>query len=174
MTQDTAIFLIQAAVQPGEVWADLGAGSGTFTLALSTLLGPTGSVYAVDTRPQISAQAGAETTAPVQVLTADIRQSLELPSLDGMLLANALHYIRRQTEVLGTLTDHLRPTGKLVLIEYDRTFPNPWVPFPIPRNKGRKLLEATGFSAIREIGSTASRYGNGEIYSLLGEPGDLE
>ena len=33
---------------PGGVWADLGSGTGAFTLALADLLGPTGVIYSVD------------------------------------------------------------------------------------------------------------------------------
>ncbi len=49
MEQSDAVRLIGAAVPAGAAtWADLGAGSGTFTLALASLLGPGGIVYAVD------------------------------------------------------------------------------------------------------------------------------
>src|SRR5262245_4114906 len=47
-----AIALIRGAVtRPGGLWADLGAGSGMFTRALATLVGPGGTVYAVDNDP---------------------------------------------------------------------------------------------------------------------------
>ncbi len=43
------VALIRGAIEtPGETWADLGAGTGNFTRALRELLGPQGTIYAVD------------------------------------------------------------------------------------------------------------------------------
>ena len=42
------VALLRAAVRPGGTWADIGAGSGAFTLALADLLGPGGAILAVD------------------------------------------------------------------------------------------------------------------------------
>ena len=45
---DAAALIRSAVTEPGGKWADLGAGTGTFSRALATLLGPAGTVYAVD------------------------------------------------------------------------------------------------------------------------------
>ena len=42
------VRLLRGAVDPGGTWADIGAGTGAFTLALAYLLGPGGQVIAVD------------------------------------------------------------------------------------------------------------------------------
>ena len=54
-----AVQLIAPAVPAGGRWADLGAGRGTFTAALARLLGPGGTVYAIErdaTAPLLSSQ----------------------------------------------------------------------------------------------------------------------
>jgi len=45
---DYVNLLRPALLEPGGRWADLGAGSGAFTLALRELVGPQASLYAVD------------------------------------------------------------------------------------------------------------------------------
>src|SRR5690606_15919749 len=100
MDHATAVELIHGAVAAtGGTWADLGAGSGTFTRALATLLGPRGTVHAVDhdaapTSAPTSQDAG--TAARVVSHRADFTRELALPTLDGLLLANSLHYVRDQ------------------------------------------------------------------------------
>jgi precorrin-6B methylase 2 len=107
----------------GGTWADLGAGDGTFTRALAGLLGPDSRIYAVDrdakaveSLRQWSAQ-GMYSIIPV---LADVRRPFELPGLDktlldGMLIANTLHFIPDADVVLARLVTWVRPGGGIVL-----------------------------------------------------------
>lgn len=155
MTAKQRLELIRPGVH-GNTWADFGAGSGAFTLALLEVLGSTGTVYAVDkdlrgmpTRPQIKA------------VHADFTKALELPPLDGILLANSLHYIRNQAEFLQTLRGYLKPDGVLLIVEYQDRKPNPWVPYPVSFERLEAI--ASGFK-VERIGSTSSSFG-GSVYS---------
>jgi len=47
--------------------------------------------------------------------------------------------------------NHLKPSGKIVIFEYTREKPLPWVPFPIPRKKLTLLLGRIGFKEIETI-----------------------
>lgn len=169
MRHDEALELIRDAVAPGGVWADLGAGTGTFTRALGELIGPDGTVWAVD-RGEEAVRAlralelpdGGEPT----VVQADFTRPLELPPLDGILMANALHFVRDQEGVLRRLARHLRPGGRLVLVEYDRKRGNPWVPHPIPPERFQALAVAAGLSSPREVGRRRSSYGR-EMYAAI-------
>ena len=78
----------------GKTWADLGSGEGAFTLALADLLGPTGSIYTVDRdsralRVQTVALRDAFPNVNVTPLIADFAMPLELPPLDGIVMANS-------------------------------------------------------------------------------------
>ena len=80
----------------GGVWADLGSGSGAFTLALADLIGATGHIYSVDKdrsalREQERAMRSRFSGTTVHYLTADFTQRLDLPPLDGIVMANSLH-----------------------------------------------------------------------------------
>ena len=118
------------------IWADLGAGAGTFTCALAGLLKPEGTVYAVDKSEQavrtLRRLGAAEGGATIRPLQGDFTGPLELPALDGILMANALHFTEDQARVLRQIVDYLRPGGRLLLVEYDHTRANRWVPFPVP------------------------------------------
>jgi SAM-dependent methyltransferase len=170
-----ACALIAAAIpQPGETWADLGAGDGTFTRALVELLGPSGRVYAVDRDANAVASIArwASRHAPnVTALVGDVTNGLEIPglrSLDGMLLANVLHFVRHADVVIARLVDRLRPGGRAVIVEYDRRAASRWVPFPIPPARLAELAKAAGLSAPHIMATRPSMYG-GALYAAAAE-----
>lgn len=169
MTHDEAVALIGPAVAPGEAWAELGAGEGTFTRALGELAGSDGSVWASDRDPA-AVRALRELTLPggasLQVARCDFTRSLRLPPADGVLMANALHFARDQERVLDRIVRQLPTAGKLLLVEYDRTRGNPWVPYPVPAHRFRTLAAATGLNPPEEVGRRSSRY-QGEIYAAF-------
>ena len=155
----------------GPAWADLGSGEGAFTLALADLLGPTGSIHTVDKdgralqvqlRVLHDAFPGVDVTSHV----ADFRLPLELPSLDGIVMANSLHFQRDKVAVLRLVRDYLRPGGRLVLVEYDTDHGNPWVPYPISFHSWLTLAAEAGFRDTRRLASVPSRF-LGSIYSAL-------
>ena len=166
MTHSEALELIRPVVA-GQIWADLGAGAGTFTRALAELIGEGGTVYAVDKDVRGLRQnfAGAR----VEVIRADFTQ-IELPPLDGILLANALHYVRGQQAFLQRLWQYLHPGGRLAILEYENRKPNPWVPYPIRFAKLADVLRESGFAGVEKIATRASRFG-GEMYLALAKRG---
>ena len=168
MRAEEAHNLIRRAVQPGEHWADLGAGSGTFTAALSALLGPSGAVLAVDrdarALSRLSVRPGG---APVQTLRADFTALPSLPPQDGLLLANSLHFVRDQRAALERLRGVLRPAGKLLILEYDLTRGSVWVPYPLSFARLQQLAAGLGWPEPQKLAEQPSRYHAQPIYSAL-------
>ena len=175
MDETAAAELIRGAIpRPGGTWADLGAGEGTFTRALVDVLGP-GRIYAVerDAKALAKLRRWASLEAPnVVPEQADFSRSLDLPgqegALDGILLANSLHYVRDAAAVLRRLVRWLRPGGRVVLVEYDRRPANPWVPYPIPADDWPKLATAVGLSNPRITATRPSSFG-GDLYVAVAE-----
>lgn len=95
---DHVDLLRPADLSPGSSWADLGAGSGAFTLALRELLGLSADIYAVDrdrgrlVELEKAHQARFGTSDHLQLIPADFTRALDLPLLDGVLMANSLHF----------------------------------------------------------------------------------
>ena len=174
MERDEAVALIGAAVTDrGGVWADLGAGAGVFTLALAALLGPAGTVYAVDRdaaalRELAQSAMRADGSATIRTIVGDFMQPVELPSLDGLLLANALHFVpyRDQPRVMRHVASLVTPGGPIVVVEYDRRAANPWVPYPISRAALATLAHSAGLGAPTVLATQPSQY-SGTIYSAV-------
>lgn len=168
MQIEDAAALIHSSVEGREgTWADLGAGRGTFTRALASILGSDSRVFAVDQDERAVAElvAWAKAEAPnVTAMRGDFTQRLELPALNGILLANALHFSKDAGAVLAKLTGLLVPGGRVVLVEYDRRAPSRWVPHPIAIASLKPLAEAAGLSRFTVAESRPSNY-EGIIYT---------
>lgn len=175
MKPEDAVDLIADAVSGRSgVWADLGAGSGTFTRALAAVLSADSRIYAIDRDPDAVAalSAWASTHAPhVTALTADLTRALDLAALvgdplDGILLANALHFMRNSDRVLARLVESLRPDGRVVVVEYDQRESSRWVPYPIPISALSALAAAAGVSPFTVTASRPSMY-QGILYAAF-------
>jgi len=175
MTHDEAVELIRGGVLPGPgTWADLGAGTGTFTRALAELLGPEATIVAVDrSRRAVRALRRLDLTAgaSLRVRREDFAEPLELPPLDGVLMANALHFAEDQAEIVTRLRGHLVPGGRLLLVEYDRTRANRWVPHPVPPGRFRELAARAGLEEPREVGRRPSAFHRAMYAAVAERPG---
>jgi precorrin-6B methylase 2 len=175
MTQQDAIALVQGGVPTkGGTWADLGAGSGTFSRALASLLGPHGVVYAVDRDATAFGELERMAThapsdaAEIRILVGDFAHGVALRALDGVVVANALHFVpyERQAAVLARIADMVRPGGPVVVIEYDRRDANRWVPYPVSRRAFAGVAREAGLSDPALLATRPSRY-SGTIYSVV-------
>ena len=97
MTLKEAIELIRPGVrQEAKIWADIGAGTGMFTMALMDILEEEVSdectLYALDKSPHALWQLESSPHTRLEILDADFSHPLDLPELDGIVMANALHY----------------------------------------------------------------------------------
>lgn len=170
MNDRDALALLSAAVPAaaGETWADLGAGTGVFTRALASIVGPGGHLFAVDEDDRALGAIRAWAAPQVTMLRADVTQPLDLPMLDGVVMANVLHFVADARMVLPRIVKLLRPGGRLVLIEYEGRRPGPWVPYPVPMSRFRELAAASGLGEPRVAATRPSRFG-GQIYAAVAE-----
>jgi SAM-dependent methyltransferase len=165
--------LMGAEDAPGGIWADLGSGTGAFTLALADLIGPRGVIYSVDRDQRALAEqekimrARAENTAPtVHYHVADFTRPLDLPPLDGIVMANSLHFHRNKEPVVRSLKGDLRPGGRLILVEYNIDAGSPWVPYPLSYPTWEALARRCGLINTRLLATIPSRFLR-EIYSAV-------
>lgn len=154
---------------PGGVWADLGSGAGAFTLALAELLGPGAVIHSVDRdadalREQARALRARFPDVQWQAHTADFTRRLDLPPLDGLIAANALHFVRAKEPVIRLWASYLKPGARLIVVEYDADAGNAWVPFPFSYTTWEKLADAAGLTGTRRLAARPSRFLR-EIYS---------
>jgi ubiquinone/menaquinone biosynthesis C-methylase UbiE len=155
--------------KPGGVWADLGSGAGAFTLALAELIGPDGVIYSVDKDKGALAEQGLTMAARfprvrLQARVADFTKPLDLPPLDGIVMANSLHFVRDKDKVLGLVKGYLKPEGRLLLVEYNVDSGNMWVPHPLSFGTWEKLAKRVGFGTTRLLTTQPSRF-LGEMFA---------
>ena len=182
MQHSDHVALLQPGVpDPGGVWAEFGAGTGAFTLALAELLGPTSTLYAVDrdaaalreAARRVAAHTPGLTLVPV---TADFTKPLPAPTgpqfgmrvppldglagLAGLVMANALHFVadRQKDAVVARLKSYLQPGGVFVIVEYNVDKGNLWVPHPLSFSTWQALARRAGFTHTRLLGTRPSSF----------------
>ena len=166
MEQADHVALIRDAFAPdeaGRTWLELGSGTGAFTLALAELLGTEGTIHSVDRdRGALSAQAKVVharfPTTRLHQRTADFTRPLGFNGMDGVLMANSLHFVKDKAPVLALVRSYLRPGGAFVLVEYDADRGNLWVPHPIGYTTWLAAAPSAGFSQTHLLGRVPSRF----------------
>jgi ubiquinone/menaquinone biosynthesis C-methylase UbiE len=170
MNHTDHVRLLQKGVAaPGGVWADLGAGDGAFTLALADLIGETGTIYAVDR--DAGALRRLERTMQerfpeitLHTLVGDFERPLPLPALDGIVMANSLHFSRHKSGPLARVRGYLQPGGRLLIVEYNTDHGNLWVPHPFSYPTWERMSRDSGFAHTEQLATYPSRFLR-EIYS---------
>ncbi|MFL5778128.1 MAG: class I SAM-dependent methyltransferase [Chloroflexota bacterium] len=166
------VALLRAGVAvAGGTWADIGAGTGAFTLALADLLGPGGRILAVDRDSRALRQNREAVQArfpeiEVETVVGDFARELDLPVLDGIVAANSLHFLPSPTQVqaVNALAGHLRPDGRFLVVEYDTDRGNPWVPHPFSYESWEQTAARAGLEWTELLGRVPSRF-LGAIYA---------
>lgn len=151
------------------VWADVGAGDGAFTLALAELLGDGATIYTVDRDSRALLlgfkQAGKQfPRVTIRPVVADFHHPLDLPRLDGLVTANALHFSSDPLPVVRQLRAFLEPGRPFIVVEYNTDRGNMWVPHPFTYDRWVEIATAAGFSETRLLARRPSKF-LGEIYS---------
>lgn len=112
------------AITPGKTVADIGAGSGWFTVRAAKRVTETGTVYAVDINPEairhITERAQQEHLSNVKtVLSKPDDPQLPANSVDAVLLLKTYHEVASPIVLLRNLRTSLRPNARVGII--DRT-----------------------------------------------------
>lgn len=160
-SEEAPSIAIQALkIQPGQVVADIGAGSGYYTVRLAQAVGPTGKVFATDIQPGmldllVRNVAKAKLGNVVPTLGTPDDPKLPPGSLDLALMVDVYHELAAPQAFIRKLRAALKPNGRLVLLEFRKE--DPRVPIR-PEHKMsvaevRQELEPEGFtlSAVLDV-----------------------
>jgi trans-aconitate methyltransferase len=170
MKPEVAKQLIEDGVErtnEKQIWADLGAGNGVFTHALSTLLHDGSVLYAVDLNASRMDSIRVWQQIVLKKIHADfIGDGWNTDPLHGILMANALHFVKDKVSFLKKLKERLLPDGRLLIVEYEMERGNSWVPYPIPFSELSEALNRAGFLSITKLKEIPSVYDNRMMYSM--------
>ena len=164
MTLAEATALIQnnhvGKLNQPQQWADLGCGSGLFSKALLQLLPASSVVYAVDKQAQSFSE------KQIHFYQLDVENDiLPFNSVNGILIANALHYVKNKSALIKKIKKILQPGGSFIIVEYDYMQANRWVPFPVDFISLKALFTSEGFDKVEKINERPSLYNRGNMYS---------
>jgi ubiquinone/menaquinone biosynthesis C-methylase UbiE len=180
MNHNDHVNLLRPANLSQGTYADFGAGGGAFTLALRELVGLDSIIYAVDKDKSAlrelenSHRARFNTTlrhaqgdaSNLILLPNDFSHALSLPPLDGIVMANSLHFFKDKEKILRHVREFLKPNGALIIVEYNVDKGNMWVPYPFTFETFSELVRRAGFSEPRLLAEAPSRFLKG-FYSAV-------
>jgi ubiquinone/menaquinone biosynthesis C-methylase UbiE len=143
----------------GMVVADIGAGSGYFTLPMAKLVRPGGRVYAVDIQRRmldiIAKKLEKQKKDPLDNVTLILGEAddpkLPAESIDVALMVDVYHELHQPQAVLEAIRTALKPTGRLILLEYRAEDPT------VPIQTLHKMSVATAKLEVENEGFTLAQ-----------------
>jgi ubiquinone/menaquinone biosynthesis C-methylase UbiE len=162
----------------GGTWVELGSGTGIFTEELYKLVGSRAEIFSIDKNAHALEKqkrmfASSYPEAHIHFLNVDFTKvdftrQLDIPPLDGILMANSLHFVAfdLQRPLVARLCSYLKRQGILLIVEYEAHHGNLWVPHPITYNSFDFLAGEAGMVDIHRLASIPSSF-MGEMYSAM-------
>ena len=155
------------AIEPGMAVADVGAGTGFFSLMFAKKTAPGGRVFAVDIAANfvaaIERRAAAAGIANLEGVVNDARE-VRLPpeSVDLVFISDTYHHFEYPAETLLSIHRALRPGGSLVIVDF-RVQPgvsNAWVMHHVRAgaDQVRSEVEAAGFAFVEQRDFMPTQY----------------
>jgi len=147
------------SLRPGDRVADIGAGSGYFTVRVARAIAPGGVVFALDIRQEmldyLAARLEAERIDNVRLrLVPDDDPQLSPGSIDTILLVDTIHYVKDVASYAARLRAALAPGGRVVVIDYR---PKPWEERPWGPPPEQQLPRERLDAAFAEAGLKPAR-----------------
>jgi len=168
---DPQKIIDQLEIFPGQQVADLGAGSGAYSLAMAEKLkgNPDSRVFAIDIQKEllsrIDALAESKKLSSVHIIWGNIEQEkgtcLRGDSLDKVLIANTLFQVEHKKNVIKEAYRILQPGGQLIIIDWSESFGNigPKPDHIISQETAQLLCKEIGFTASETIQAGEHHYG---------------
>ncbi len=147
-------------LEPGDVVADIGTGSGYFVPYLSEAVGPSGRVFAVDIQPEMLAfverkvgELGLSNVITVLSQEADTR--LEPESVDLVIMVDVYHELGSPSSLLSNIRSVLKPDGRFAIIDFERDEETAGIGPPlshrVPQERVISELKRTGFELVEQL-----------------------
>ena len=161
--------LEQFGIAEGSRVADLGCGSGFYSIAAAQKVGPEGRVYAVDVQRDLLARLGKEAAVQeivhLEVVWGDLERAagttLKDEAVDSVIVSNVLFALDSIERVFAEAFRILKPGGRLLLIEWRDSFGGlgPEPKRIVSERAARAALERSGLSITGEIDAGDHHYG---------------
>lgn len=170
MFSDPISNIQQFHIDPGMSVADLGSGVGFYTMLLSEIVGPSGSVYAVDVQKELldklNIEANNKGLKNIKYIWGDLDESggtkIRDHSVDRVLASNVLFQVEKPESFINEISRILkRKTGKVLLIDWADSFGGmgPTPGSVVKPDVARTMFENAGFIFEKDINAGDHHYG---------------
>ncbi|HRH26023.1 MAG TPA: class I SAM-dependent methyltransferase [Candidatus Paceibacterota bacterium] len=156
-------------IQVGTIVADLGAGTGVFTVPLARIVGDRGKVYAVEIQKELvgtlQQNANKSGRRNIEVIWGDLERhggtKLKDASCDIAFLSNTLFLIDDKQALFKEISRILKPHGQLILMEWKDSFGGlgPAPQHMVSEEVAKTLIAGAGFSYSRSFEAGSHHYG---------------
>ena len=169
MFSDPVKNIEKCGIQVGQDIADLGSGSGHYSIASAKALMSTGRVYAIDAQKdmlsRLKNQAIKEGLYNIEVIWGNIEKingtKLRDSSVDLALLCNVLFQAENKMDLIKETKRILKPAGRVLLVDWEDSFGGigPKKSMVVKKEKAKDIFEKNGFHIDREINAGSHHYG---------------
>lgn len=169
MFSDPRHNIEQLGLSDGAVVADLGAGSGFYSIEAARAVAPMGKVYAVDIQrgllERLKADANKQHVRNIEVIAGDLERlggsKIKESSCDAAIASNILFMIEDHKSFLLEAKRILKPGGRLLLIDWSASFSQmgPHPDHVVYKDDALKLARSLGLEFEREIHAGHHHYG---------------
>jgi ubiquinone/menaquinone biosynthesis C-methylase UbiE len=161
--------LNELGIHPGSYIADLGAGSGAYSLAAAHMVGKGGKVFAVDVQgdlvSRIKNAAAAEHVTNIEAVHGDIEElggtRLQDVSIDAALASNVLFQVEQKASFIDEIKRILKPNGRVLVVDWADSFGGlgPQKENVFPESDTKNIFEKHGFAFVKSFDAGDHHYG---------------
>jgi predicted methyltransferase len=161
------VIMQLAAVKPGMTVADVGAGTGLFSMLMSDAVGPAGRVYSEEVVEKFSRHIAERAAAEgrhnvVSVVGTEASVGLPPSSVDLVFACDVYHHFDHPRQMLASIRRALRPDGELFLVDYARIpgLSPPWLLEHVRAGEDEVVreIQAAGFTLLSRTDDLAPSY----------------
>lgn len=159
----------QFGLSDGKIVADLGAGSGFYSIEAARVVAPHGRVYAIDIQADLLARLRTEAQrnriTNIDIITGDMEKlggtKIREASVDAAIASNVLFMLDDKKTFLNEVRRILKAGGKLLLIDWSASFSQmgPHSDHVVYKDAARKLCQDAGLVLEKEIDAGSHHYG---------------